>query len=180
MTIYNIFLENPPEFLNGKNYIKTLKDALGFLLSLDEIKKNYTLKDFNVKSLSFDIVFCNNEQIREINRDYRGKDRATDVITFAMFADSEPKFLIDGDAALGEIMISVEQAKAQAREGLEKELFTLAVHGILHLLGFDHLDDKSYNFVVGIQRKVLDNVEVSIEKFFKKRFIRPQRGSDCV
>lgn len=162
MTTCNVFLENPPEFLNSLKFVKDIKSALHFLLSLDEIKELYTLKDFDFKSLSFDIVFCNNKEIQRINREYRDKDKPTDVITFAMFADSEPKFVLDGDISLGEIIISVDTAKQQACKSVEKEIFTLAIHGILHLLGFDHNDKESYNFVVGIQEKVLESVEISV------------------
>ena len=91
------------------------------------------------------VTFVDNEAIRELNRDYRGKDAATDVLSFPAFEDGE----IDtcelnpetGCAVLGDIVISVERAKAQAEEyghSFERELSFLAVHSVLHLLGYDH------------------------------------------
>jgi len=168
MPKYNIFLENTPEFLNGKKFLKIIKTALDYLLSLDVIQSKSALRGFEYKSLSFDIVFCDDEKIREINKEYRGKDCATDVITFAIFADSDPKFIIDGDVALGEIIISTDTAKRQASEHIAKELFTLVTHGILHLLSFDHQDNESYNFIVGIQKKAMESVKISIEELCKK------------
>lgn len=91
------------------------------------------------------VTFVDNEAIRELNRDYRGKDAATDVLSFPAFEDGE----IDmcelnpetGCAVLGDIVISVERARAQAEEyghSFERELSFLAVHSVLHLLGYDH------------------------------------------
>lgn len=125
------------------------------LFNIEEIQENSAIKDFDVNTLSFSIVFVCDPEIREINKEYRNKDKETDVITFALFADDENKFVFRKTAELGEIFISVDTAKKQAKEGLEKEILTLIVHGILHLLGFDHLTNEDYNFVVGVQEKVI-------------------------
>jgi len=79
---------------------------------------------------------CDDAAIRELNRDYRGKDKPTDVLAFAQreAATADP-------AVLGDIVISVETAKRQARRGLYAELLHLASHGLCHLLGYDHRDD---------------------------------------
>ncbi|MBQ8578007.1 MAG: rRNA maturation RNase YbeY [Clostridia bacterium] len=96
------------------------------------------------------VTFVDNEAIRELNREYRGKDAPTDVLSFPLCED-EDDFVLppadeeDGEAeesvALGDIVISVERAKAQAEEyghSFERELAFLAVHSTLHLLGYDH------------------------------------------
>ncbi|MCW5802636.1 MAG: rRNA maturation RNase YbeY [Deltaproteobacteria bacterium] len=76
--------------------------------------------------------------IRELNRDYRGKDKPTDVLAFAQregpAAELHPELL-------GDLVISVETARRQARRGLPAELLHLASHGLCHLLGYDHRDD---------------------------------------
>lgn len=76
--------------------------------------------------------------IRVLNRDYRGKDRPTDVLAFAHregpAAELHPELL-------GDLVISVETARAQAKRGLHAELLHLASHGLCHLLGYDHRDD---------------------------------------
>ena len=84
------------------------------------------------------ILLCDDEVIWELNRDYRGKNAPTDVLSFAM---SEGEAVGLGDRILGDIVISVETAKRQAREaGLEtsREVASLLIHGLLHLLGYDH------------------------------------------
>lgn len=91
------------------------------------------------------VVLADDPYIRELNRDYRGKDQATDVLSFALNEGDEPD-IIDGpeELLLGDIIISLETAERQAGDfghTLERELAYLTVHGMLHLLGFDHEDE---------------------------------------
>jgi len=76
--------------------------------------------------------------IRALNRDYRGKDRPTDVLAFAQ---REGPAGVLHPAILGDLVISVDTARRQARRGLYRELVHLASHGLCHLLGYDHRDD---------------------------------------
>lgn len=76
--------------------------------------------------------------IRELNRDYRAKDKPTDVLAFAQ--REGPAATLHPEV-LGDLVISVEQARRQARRGLPAELLHLASHGLCHLLGYDHRDD---------------------------------------
>jgi probable rRNA maturation factor len=76
---------------------------------------------------------CSDEAIHELNRDWRGKDKPTDVLAFAQ------REAASADAGLlGDIVISVDTAKRQAKKGLHAELLHLASHGLCHLLGYDH------------------------------------------
>ncbi|KIQ94783.1 putative rRNA maturation factor [Anoxybacillus thermarum] len=90
------------------------------------------------------ITFVDNEKIREMNRDYRGKDQPTDVISFALEEMGEEEIEIVGvdvPPVLGDIIISVPKAREQAEQyghSFMRELGFLAVHGFLHLLGYDH------------------------------------------
>lgn len=142
-------------------YKKTTKKIVETLVNLSEINQNSAVFDNDFKTLSFEISFCNDKTIREINSTYRGKDKATDVITFALFVDDENSIVIDNNIELGEIIISTQTLERQAKENnntLEVELYTLTTHGILHLLGFDHLTQKDYDFVVGIQEKIIKSL----------------------
>ncbi len=92
----------------------------------------------------FSLILVDDSYIRQLNRDYRGKDCPTDVLSFAMLEtnEEEPVILgLDEDHMLGDIFISLEAAARQAAEyghSLEREVVYLAVHGMLHLLGYDH------------------------------------------
>jgi probable rRNA maturation factor len=91
------------------------------------------------------LVFTNPETVQRLNRDYRGVDEPTDVIAFYMLPQKEnsPTFVLppDGITRLGEVIISYPKAVEQSREqghSVDKELALLIIHGILHLLGYDH------------------------------------------
>jgi len=91
------------------------------------------------------LVFTDSEMVRRLNRDYRGVDRPTDVLAFYMLPQKEADSCFalppDGVLRLGEVIISYPQAVEQAKEqghSIERELALLIVHGILHLLGYDH------------------------------------------
>lgn len=89
------------------------------------------------------LTYTDNKGIRELNREYREKDAATDVLSFPMFdPETEEIYALDGTAAeLGDIVISLERAKEQAEEfghSFERETAFLCVHSVLHLLGYDH------------------------------------------
>ena len=91
------------------------------------------------------LVFTDSEMVHKLNRDYRGVDRATDVLAFYMLPqkETEASFALppDGVLRLGEVIISYPQAAEQAKEqghSVEQELALLIIHGILHLLGYDH------------------------------------------
>lgn len=90
-------------------------------------------------------VLVDDERIHEINREYRHIDRSTDVISFAM--EDNDQFYVEGmPRTLGDIFISVDHAKKQAEEyghSLRREMCFLFTHGILHLLGYDHMTDET-------------------------------------
>ena len=95
------------------------------------------------------VLLVDNETIRTLNRDYRDKDAATDVLSFPMeeeLPDETAPQIIGGptERMLGDLVISVERAVEQAAEyghAVERELAFLTVHGLLHLLGYDHMDE---------------------------------------
>jgi probable rRNA maturation factor len=108
------------------------------------------------------VTFVDNEKIKEINRVYRSKDQVTDVISFAMEEQGEGEVSIVGvdmPPVLGDIIISVPRASEQAEEyghSFTRELGFLAVHGLLHLLGYDHMTEEDEKKMFGKQKEILD------------------------
>lgn len=99
---------------------------------------------YGLEAAEVSVTFTDNAYIRELNATYRGKDAATDVLSFALREGEEPPVL-DGPPVemLGDIIISVERAAEQAAEyghSLEREIAFLTTHGMLHLLGYDHIE----------------------------------------
>ena len=161
MTKLNIFIENTYE-----NYeideVSVFNDVLkmaDFILTDKSLIKKSCLKDYKPDTVAFDIVFVNNDEIQRINRTYRDKDKPTDVITFAIFADSpeNERYIIDGELNLGEIIVSLDKIETQANDNnvsFRDELYYIISHGILHLLGFDHQTESDYNFMVENQNNI--------------------------
>ena len=157
----NVFTENIADGfeINEKKFIDITKKVLKFYLA--EILDKSCLAGFDFKTISFDILYCKSDKTHEINREYRNKDYPADIITFAIFADSEDKFIFDGEINLGEIIIALDKVRDEAEKKgttFDYELAFLISHGIMHLLGFDHQTDEDYNFVVGLQNKALEGV----------------------
>lgn len=107
------------------------------------------------------ITFVDNNRIQEINRDYRDKDQPTDVISFALEEIGEGEIEIIGadmPTALGDIIISIPRTREQAEEyghSFLRELGFLAVHGFLHLLGYDHETDEEEQEMFSKQKEIL-------------------------
>ncbi len=143
-----------------------MKLKLYFTNEQKEVKISFKLRRFITKAITetlmeekfeypaeISISFVDNQKIHELNREYREKDRPTDVLSFPMWEKEE---LYDGSAldghavTLGDIIISAEKAKAQAEEyghSIEREITFLSVHSTLHLLGYDHevsAEDEAY------------------------------------
>ena len=140
-----------------KNLKPKIKKMLDIMLNLKELKKSKIFSE-NISKIRFDLSFCKDKTIHQINREYRFKDSPTDVITFSLFVDDDNSIIYRKTADLGQIIISIETADKQKKESLEKEILTLICHGILHLLGFDHLEKKDYDFIVGVQNKILEEL----------------------
>lgn len=107
------------------------------------------------------IVLTDNKRIHEINKVYRNVDAPTDVISFA-FQD-EPLNPSSDLTNLGEIYISLEKASSQALEynhSFERELSFLTVHGLLHLLGYDHMNETDEKEMFDLQDKILKNLGI--------------------
>jgi len=111
------------------------------------------------------LTFVDDEQIHELNRTYRGIDRPTDVLSFAMLEEGEGEIDISFDEdeeeptlMLGDIIISVDRAIAQSEEyghSLEREIGLLFVHGFLHLLGYDHDEEEAEREMFAKQEDIL-------------------------
>lgn len=137
------FIENYEE-----DFIKIIETTLDNLKIDDDIEMSCLLID--------------DERIHEINREYRHIDRSTDVISFAL-EDSE-QFYVEGmPRNIGDIFISVDHAKSQAEEyghSLRREMCFLFVHGLLHLLGYDHMNEEDEKEMFDKQKEILQILNI--------------------
>ncbi|RIW37581.1 rRNA maturation RNase YbeY [Bacillus salacetis] len=124
---------------------------------------DYAAGEENVEPASeLAVSIVTNDRIQEINKEYRDKDQPTDVISFALeeLGEDETKIVGDGiPRILGDIIISAEKTKEQAEEyghPFSRELGFLALHGFLHLLGYDHMNEEDEKRMFGRQKEILD------------------------
>lgn len=135
----------------GERYKKLEKIAFKML----GIKTNYEV----------DVSLVDDETIHEINKNYRNVDRVTDVISFAFNDDKDPKDQINDETTLrmlGEILICLPQAERQAKtigNSIDRELGFLFIHGLLHLLGYDHQTTEEEEIMFPLQEKILSEEE---------------------
>lgn len=116
-----------------------------------------------------DITIVDDEEIHRLNREYRDVDRPTDVLSFALDegGEDEPELLdVPEEHLLGDIIISAETAQRQGEEfghGLTREVVYLAVHGLLHLLGYDHMTEEDKVIMRAKEEEALREIELSEE-----------------
>lgn len=128
-------------------------------IDIEEEKKiiEYALKHEQLENVEFNVIFVGEKKIREINREYRGIDRVTDVISFALEDDKSMPF--EFGRLLGDIYICVERMKEQASSyghSLIREQGFLTIHGLLHLLGYDHMTKEEEKIMFEKQELILD------------------------
>ena len=116
----------------------------------------------NLDNAIFNIIIVDNTYIHELNKNYRGIDRPTDVITFALEDDQES--ITYDIRVLGDIYISIDKAISQAEEyghSLMRELAFLAVHGFLHLLKYDHMNEHDEKIMFSKQEEILNEAGIT-------------------
>ena len=125
---------------------------------LDKLQEymKFVVEKLEIPTAIFNIIFVDNERIHEINKEYRKVDRVTDVISFAL--EDNPDIVYEDFRLLGDIYIAIDVAYDQAIEynhSREREVCFLATHGVLHLLGYDHMNEEEEKEMFSIQEELL-------------------------
>lgn len=134
---------------------------------IEEINKlekyiEFVTSKLNINEAIFNIIFVSNEEIHKINKEFRNTDRVTDVISFALEDNEEEAF--KAFRLLGDIYIAIDVAYDQALEynhSREREVCFLATHGILHLLGYDHMTIEEEKEMFAKQEELLKEYEIN-------------------
>lgn len=144
-----VLFENDTDFNLDEELIKTVAAAA---LSCENVKDD--------AEISFTLT--DNETIHYLNKKHRGIDRPTDVLSFPLIDfNTEDINAIDGTIYLGDIIISIDKAKAQAEEyghSLDRELGFLTAHSMLHLLGYDHMTPEEEKVMFAKQDNILNSI----------------------
>ena len=151
-----VLIDNRSDFDLTEEYRKLFNDVVAESLSYEE---------FDTKS-EISISIVDNNEIQEINRQYREIDAPTDVLSFPLltFEEGEQADVNENDEILlGAIIISIDKAREQAQEyghGLRRELAFLTAHSMLHLLGYDHIDEQEQKDMFERQERILENLGI--------------------
>ena len=148
------------------NKVEIFNETNEEIKEISEIKKlmDYACKYQKLDNVIFNIIIVDNETIHQINKEYRGIDRPTDVISFAL--EDEKDMIISPDAGrvLGDIYISIDKAREQAIEyghSFLREFAFLCVHGFLHLQGYDHMKEEDEKVMFGLQDDILNSYGIT-------------------
>ncbi|MGL4521846.1 MAG: rRNA maturation RNase YbeY [Bacilli bacterium] len=147
------------DFLDEQNYLSEqqiafVEKVLTFTAQAEQVDPNSEMS----------VTFVDNEEIHELNRTYRGVDRPTDVLSFAMeeYGEDEMDIVYEEGSEvptmLGDLIVSIPKTKEQAEEyghSFDRELAFLCVHGFLHLLGYDHMTEEDEKEMFGRQEEIL-------------------------
>lgn len=149
--------------MNYINVINKYNDGIEDQKTLEDFIK-YCIKKLKLKNVMFNVIIVNNQEIHKLNKNYRNIDRPTDVITFALEDfDDGIKLSI---RMLGDVYISYDKVISQANEynhSKTRELCFLAVHGLLHLLGYDHMNKEEEKIMFSLQKELLDSYGIKKE-----------------
>ena len=147
------------------NKFEIINETNENIVELKEIEKllEFALKYQGIGNAIFNIIIVDEETIKDINKTYRNKDSVTDVISFAL--EDDKTFIETDFRILGDIYICLNKAKSQAVEyghSFLRELSFLTIHGLLHLLGYDHMEKDDEEVMFNLQEMILS--EYGIKK----------------
>lgn len=151
---------NQTEIAIPEELEETLKKAMEIVAKKEALGPNTEV----------DITIVDNAEIHTLNREYRGIDRPTDVLSFALDEGDEEPEAEDGEAEhlLGDVIISAPRAVEQGEEfghGLTREMTYLAVHGMLHLLGYDHMEEADKRVMRAREEEILRELDLAEENY---------------
>jgi probable rRNA maturation factor len=129
-----------------------------YLKIIETVLENLDIHD----DIEMSCILVDDGRIHEINREYRNIDRSTDVISFAL-EDSDQYYVEGMPRSIGDIFISVDHAKMQSKEyghSLRREMCFLFTHGLLHLLGYDHMNEEDEKIMFAKQKEILDILKI--------------------
>lgn len=144
-------------------YIDNRQEKIDIDPHIESIIKSVTEECLNIegksKEVEVSVSFVDNEEIRQLNRDFRNVDSPTDVLSFPMNEDADGPFT----PILGDIVISLERAFEQSVEyghTLEREVAYLTAHSMFHLLGYDHMTDEEKKIMREKEKQVMKNLKI--------------------
>lgn len=143
-------------------YVDNRQNTAEITPELNNLIEKVIIESLKIEGVSADIEvsisFVDNDEIRELNRDYRGVDKSTDVLSFPLDED-----ILVPIPLLGDIIISMETAIEQAEDfghSLDREISYLVTHSMFHLMGYDHMNEEEKNIMRSKEKQVMKNLGI--------------------
>ena len=148
------------------NYIEVFNEYNKNIEEIDVLNDfiNFCVKSLNLKNVMFNVIIVDNNTIHKINKEYRNIDKETDVITFAL--EDDKQIDVPNLRVLGDVYISYDKAVSQAKKyghSIKREICFLGVHGLLHLLGYDHMNKQEEDEMFNLQKELLEKYGIKKE-----------------
>ena len=141
--------------------LKKMIEAAEYVIGTENLQK------LDKERCQLSVTFVGLEEIHELNREYRGVDRPTDVLSFPQFEDISEELPEVGEICLGDVVICEEKAREQATEyghSFERELVYLFTHSVLHLLGYDHMEEVEKQEMRRREEEIMRHIGLSREE----------------
>lgn len=149
--------------MNKFEIINETKEEIKEIKIIDKLI-SFALNYLNIENAVLNIIIVDNETIHKINKEYRNIDRPTDVISFAL--EDNKDFIDIGYRILGDIYISIDKVREQSinyNHSFLRELSFLSIHGLLHLLGYDHMNEEDEKEMFELQELILNEFGIKKE-----------------
>ena len=143
--------------INNKSWCKTINPKKYFYKKLKKISK--IVKFFKGKNITFTILLTNSLNMKKLNKKFRNRNKSTDVLSFPFFSPNSLKLIKEKKIYLGDIAVSHEIIKLRSKKNnFTSEFDKVWVHGLLHLLGYDHYEDKNYYKMNKVEKRILNSI----------------------
>ena len=144
--------------INNKHWLTKINNPEKYFKKKLRLIKKF-IKSINGKNITFTILLTNSLNIKKLNKKFRNKNRPTDVLSFPFFEKKKLKYTRQKNCYLGDIAISYEIINLRSKkENFILEFDKAWIHGFLHLLGYDHIQNKDYFKMNSIEKKILNSI----------------------
>jgi len=143
--------------VNSKPWLKKIKRPKKYFKTrLNKINK--IIKFFNGKNITFTILLTNSLKMKKLNKKFRKLNKSTDVLSFPSFELKKLKLIRENKFYIGDLAVSYEIINSRSKKNFSSEFDKVWVHGLLHLIGYDHISDGDYQKMNKIEKRILKSI----------------------
>ena len=143
--------------VNSKPWLKKIKKPKKYFKTrLNKINK--IIKFFNGKNITFTILLTNSLKMKKLNKKFRKLNKSTDVLSFPSFELKKLKLIRENKFYIGDLAVSYEIINSRSKKNFSSEFDKVWVHGLLHLIGYDHISDGDYQKMNKIEKRILISI----------------------